>query len=241
MKVWSVVTSSASAENQLVTVGLVGGRSADASVAIQPEIRTYADGGSTVVSTGAGVSFLAAHNYNPDGATPGYLGGNKAEVSAGSYGGALVDIDVGSNIDATAKADVDTSIKANATVRAGNRSRCRLAVEQQREGELQEHQRCAADDQGRRRHHRRVLGQHDARASSGTSSAPTAPPPVQPRSTCSRTASTSPTRGSSRSRAASRPSTSATARPPVAPRPSRRLLAAGARGSARPSTSPRRR
>ena len=119
VKVWSVVTSVGSAENQLVTVGLVGGRSADASVAIQPEIRTYADGGSTVVSTGAGVSFLAAHNYNPDGGTPGFLTGNKAEVSAGSYGGALIDIDVGSNIDATAKADVDTSIKANATVRAG--------------------------------------------------------------------------------------------------------------------------
>jgi hypothetical protein len=119
INVFSVVTTNAYAENQAISASLlVGINSTNSSATVQPTIRTYADTGSVVASQSGNVSFLAAHNFNPEGSA--YLSNNKAEATAGNFTISFVSLDIGSDIDAAAKADVDASIKSGATLRAGN-------------------------------------------------------------------------------------------------------------------------
>ena len=99
--------------------------------------------GAVVASSSGNVSFVGAHNFNPD--TSAYLLGNKAEATAGNFTVGLVSLDVGSTIAANAKADLDVSVKSGATVRAGQHGQRHGPVEQCRRRPLREHPRRIRD------------------------------------------------------------------------------------------------
>ena len=151
VRVWSVVNTSAYSENEAIGGALLASvRSVDTTTTVQPTIRTYADGGAVIASTLGSVYFLAAHNYDPDAVTPGFVNGNTAVGSAGSYGGGLIDLDIGTDINVTTKADVDTTIKGGATSASREHGQGRVLLEERCRFTLRERGRRRVHDPCRR-------------------------------------------------------------------------------------------